>query len=58
MSIMFSNGQKIDLLKTNVWNINADYSYKGHDMYLGIYYNDRAYDENGNAMADNKKEIR
>ncbi len=42
----------------NVWNINADYSYKGHDMYLGIYYNDRAYDENGIAIADNRKEIR
>ncbi|MBR4569255.1 MAG: S-layer homology domain-containing protein [Candidatus Riflebacteria bacterium] len=25
----------------NIWNINADYSTKGHDIYLGIYYNDR-----------------
>ena len=24
----------------NVWNINADYSTKGHDLYLGIYYNE------------------
>ena len=23
----------------NTWNINADYSTKGHDLYLGIYYN-------------------
>jgi hypothetical protein len=22
----------------NIWNINADYSTKGHDLYLGIYY--------------------
>jgi hypothetical protein len=42
----------------NVYNVNADWSYRGHDMYFGIYYNDRAYDENGNAMADNRKEVR
>ncbi len=24
----------------NIWNINADYSTKGHDLYLGIYYRD------------------
>ena len=42
----------------NIWNLNTDYSYKGHDMYFGFYYNDRAYDANGNAMADNKKELR
>ncbi len=24
----------------NVWNINADYSTKGHNLYLGIYYNE------------------
>ena len=42
----------------NIWNINADYSYKGHDMYFGFYYNDRAYDENNNALADNRKELR
>ena len=23
----------------NTWNINADYSTKGHNLYLGIYYN-------------------
>jgi hypothetical protein len=23
----------------NTWNINADYSTKGHDLYLGFYYN-------------------
>ena len=27
----------------NIWNVNADYSYKAHDMYLGFYYNTRAY---------------
>ena len=42
----------------NVWNINADYNYKGHNMYFGFYYNDRAYDNNGNALADNRKETR
>ena len=34
----------------NVWNINADYSYKGHDMYLGIYHGDDVV-----VNADNKK---
>ena len=42
----------------NVWNLNADYNYKGHNMYFGFYYNDRAYDNNGNALADNRKEMR
>lgn len=42
----------------NIWNINTDYSYKGHDMYFGFYYNDRAYDKNGVAYEDNRKEIR
>ena len=22
-----------------IWNINADYNYKGHNLYLGVYYN-------------------
>ena len=38
----------------NVWNVNADYSTKGHDLYLGIYYNDR----NVAVNADNKKDMR
>ncbi len=42
----------------NVWNLNADYNYKGHNMYFGFYFNERAYDENGNAYADNRKETR
>ena len=42
----------------NVWNLNADYDYKGHNLYFGFYFNERAYDENGNALADNRKETR
>ena len=42
----------------NIYNANADWSYRGHDMYFGIYYNDRAYDDAGNAYADNRKEVR
>ncbi|MBP5470743.1 MAG: S-layer homology domain-containing protein [Candidatus Riflebacteria bacterium] len=42
----------------NVWNLNADYNYKGHNLYFGFYFNERAYDENGNALADNRKETR
>ena len=36
----------------NVWNINADYSTKGHDLYLGIYYNEIT------AAGDNEKATR
>ena len=42
----------------NVWNLNADYDYKGHNLYFGFYFNERAYDENDNAYADNRKETR
>jgi len=44
----------------NVWNINADYSTKGHDIYLGIYYNDKAlYDTANNVyLNDNEKDTR
>jgi hypothetical protein len=42
----------------NVWNLNADYNYKGHNLYFGFYFNERAYDDNGNALADNRKETR
>ena len=42
----------------NIYNANADWSYRGHDMYFGLYYNDRAYDQNGVALADNRKEVR
>ena len=45
----------------NVWNINADYSTKGHDLYLGIYYNEKVQSD-GNvppaALADNEKDTR
>ena len=40
----------------NYWNINADYSTKGHDLYLGIYYN--ANDELGqSAEHDNSMRV-
>ncbi|MBR4570323.1 MAG: hypothetical protein IKO19_06600, partial [Candidatus Riflebacteria bacterium] len=49
----------------NVWNINADYSTKGHDLYLGFYYNDARFDypiNNNGAPAqsqlENNKEMR
>ncbi len=42
----------------NIWNLNADYNYKGHNLYFGFYFNERAYDNNGNALADNRKETR
>ena len=42
----------------NIWNINADWNYKDHDMYFGLYYNDRAYDNAVNALVDNRKEVR
>ena len=42
----------------NVWNLNADYNYKGHNLYFGFYFNERAYDNNGVAYADNRKETR
>ena len=49
----------------NVWNINADYSTKGHDLYLGFYYNDARFDypiNNNGAQAqsqlENNKEMR
>ena len=42
----------------NIWNINADYNYKGHDLYFGIYYNERAYDNNNVKLAKNEKEVR
>jgi hypothetical protein len=32
----------------NIWNINADYSTKGHDLYLGIYYNNNRFGYNFN----------
>ena len=43
-----------------LWNINADYSYKNHDMYLGIYNGTIAYvhDDDTNSwekLDDNKK---
>jgi len=41
----------------NIWNLNADYSTKGHDLYLGFYYNDRNV-ARGNVDADNKKDMR
>ena len=42
----------------NVWNLNADYNYKGHNLYFGFYFNERAYDNNCVAYADNRKETR
>jgi hypothetical protein len=40
----------------NYWNINADYSTKGHNLYLGIYYN--ANDELGrSAEHDNSMRV-
>lgn len=27
----------------NIWNLNADYNYKGHKFYLGFYYNSRDF---------------
>jgi hypothetical protein len=41
----------------NIWNINADYSTKGHDIYLGIYYHHAAlWDDNNNEyLKDNEK---
>ncbi len=46
----------------NIWNVNADYSYKAHDMYLGFYYNTRAYahvmpEDTWNKI-DNKHDLR
>ncbi len=41
----------------NIWNANADWTYRGHDMYFGLYFNERAYDDLGNAI-DNSKEVR
>ena len=38
----------------NVWNVNADYSTKGHDLYLGIYYNE----QNRGANIDHEKATR
>ena len=38
----------------NIWNLNADYSTKGHNLYLGIYYNvNEGFDNNG--LANNKE---
>ena len=34
-----------------IWNINADYNYKGHNLYLGVYYNTIM----AQADADNEK---
>ena len=42
----------------NVWNLNADYNYKGHDMYFGFYYNDRTNNVNGIALPEKRKELR
>lgn len=42
----------------NIWNINADYSVKNHDMYLGAYYSTRAYDAMNNKLASNKNDMR
>jgi hypothetical protein len=40
----------------NIWNINADYSTKGHDIYLGIYYHEATQDDGmGNYLDDNEK---
>ena len=40
----------------NVWNINADYSTKGHDLYLGLYYTEMVQGPvGGPALADNEK---
>ena len=39
----------------NIWNVNADYSTKGHNLYLGLYYQEFGYDDMGNALADNEK---
>ncbi len=49
-NIFFDRQQNKDYF--NIWNINADYNYKGHNLYLGLYYNDRAYDELGNRIVD------
>jgi hypothetical protein len=39
----------------NIWNINADYSTKGHNLYLGFYYNiDEGIDNNFN-LSNNKQ---
>jgi hypothetical protein len=41
----------------NIWNINADYSTKGHDLYLGIYYHEATQwdNNNGGYLPDNEK---
>ena len=38
----------------NIWNVNADYSTKGHDLYLGFYYGDRYI----GGDVSNKKDMR
>lgn len=53
MNVFFqrqNNGGLGDSL--NIWNVNADYSTKGHDLYLGIYYQDQYV-----AGADNDKKM-
>jgi hypothetical protein len=42
----------------NIFNINADYSRNGHDMYLGIYYNNKRYNDYGDPLEDNRQEVR
>ena len=36
---LFFERQKGDNDTHQIWNINADYNYKGHNLYLGVYYN-------------------
>ena len=42
----------------NIWNLNADYNYKGHALYFGFYCNNRAYDDRGMPFEDNRREYR
>ena len=42
----------------NVWNINADYSTKGHDIYLGIYYNEQRLPDVAGQPVSNEKATR
>lgn len=51
LNVFFQRQAGLDYL--NIWNVNADYSYKGHDLYAGVYYGDRYI-----AGADNKKDMR
>ena len=48
------NRQNDDNDTHQIWNINADYSYKNHDMYLGFYYGTEMAKV---ADADNEKKM-